>query len=552
MLPYNLLAEKSILNILINNPQIIYQVESYLSEDSFYVSSHKILYKSLLELEKNSEKINSTTLITYLQDKNLLQEIGGLSSLISIIQQRESLFYLKSYISLLNDKALRRNLILLGEQLIEWGYLTEQPLDVILDEVELKVSSLSQRKVTEKMATSAEILVEALEDLQSSKKDRFGKGYFSQYEDLDTILQGFQNTDMIILAGRPSMGKTALALNFLRNIANAYNIPVIFFSLEMSRKQIIYRLLSIESYVESTRLKLGKLTNEEWLRILEAAEKLASLSVFIEDNALITLMEIKSKIKKIYFEYKKIALVVIDYLQLIKVTNKFNNRVQEITYITKTLKAFAKEFDTPFLVLSQLSRNVESRVNKRPILSDLRESGCFNLVNFEKTPYSFTGNSIQQTLFSFDFFCIGHKLGYSIFQKHKLIGIFSMNHKFSGNLGWIKFQEIAPESCLFYNNLSSITNFDFGLNITFDGLPYWLYDLTILDHHNFFYRGVLIHNSIEQDADIVLMIYRDDYYKTFTRSSLELNNLVELIIAKHRNGPVGFVDIVFDSNIYKF
>lgn len=547
LLPYNLLAEQSVLSILINNPSLLDEAQIYLSEESFYFFLHKTIYQSLTILKANNKIINSTTLITYLQDQNLLEQIGGIKEVLNLTQQRESVVYLKPYLNLINEKFLRRNLIAIGEKLIEWGYLTQQPIEKLLEEAEHEIFQLSHNHMYEKTLTTAELLVDTLEELKFSTNSRESKGYLTHYEDLDSILQGFQNTDLIILAGRPSMGKTALALNLGKNIAEFYNYPVIFFSLEMSKKQIMYRLLSLESFVDSTRLRLGKITKKEWTRVLKAARQLAAMPLYIEDNSVITLTQMRSKIKRISFDYKKIALVIIDYLQLIRTNLKLNNRVQEISYITRTLKALAKEFDLPILVLSQLSRNVESRVNKRPILSDLRESGCstrsrnvqsfngFSLLNWEPTGYPL--------YYSF-------KPCYNL--KSSNLSIYSSsNHKFFCQQGWLKTREI----CYLIRFLRLNKFFKFYSsslrNSLFLNFPSQLRDITIPDG-NIVLNEFLSHNSIEQDADIVLMIYRDEYYKRATmRFSLKTHQ-AEVIIAKHRNGPVGFIELFFDSRINKF
>ena len=228
LLPYNLLAEQSVLSILINNPSLLDEAQIYLSEESFYFFLHRTIYQSLTILKANNKIINSTTLITYLQDQNLLEQIGGIKEVLNLTQQRESVVYLKPYLNLINEKFLRRNLIAIGEKLIEWGYLTQQPIEKLLEEAEHEIFQLSHNHMYEKTLTTAELLVDTLEELKSSTNSRESKGYLTHYEDLDSILQGFQNTDLIILAGRPSMGKTALALNLGKNIAEYYNYPVIF------------------------------------------------------------------------------------------------------------------------------------------------------------------------------------------------------------------------------------------------------------------------------------------------------------------------------------
>jgi replicative DNA helicase len=258
-------------------------------------------------------------------------------------------------------------------------------------------------------------------------------GLASGFYDLDSLTQGFQKSDLIILAGRPSMGKTAFVLNITENILKNYKLPIIFFSLEMSKEQIMYRLLSNETGISQTRLKLGNLYKEDWNKLKKSIQLYSKLPFFINDEPNITIYDLRSKIKKIIFEQTNIGLIVIDYLQLLLNSKiKTENRVQELSQITRSLKAIAKEFQTPIIALSQLSRNVENRINKRPILSDLRESG-----------------------------------------------------------------------------------------------------------------------SIEQDGDLVLMLYRENYYNSTTEKFEKLVP-AELIVAKHRNGPLGVVKLSFQTDPTKF
>jgi replicative DNA helicase len=255
-------------------------------------------------------------------------------------------------------------------------------------------------------------------------------GISSGFYDLDSMTQGFQKSDLIIIAGRPSMGKTAFSLNIAVNIVKKQKLPVLFFSLEMSKQQLIYRLLSNETKISNIRLRSGNIRKKDWLELSNTIKTFSCLPLFIDDSATLSITEIRLKIKKLFFEETKIGLIVIDYLQLMQNSSfSSNNRVQELSQITRSLKNIAREFNVPIIALSQLSRNVETRLNKRPILSDLRESG-----------------------------------------------------------------------------------------------------------------------SIEQDADLVLMLYRDNYYNP----NISQTNLTELILAKHRNGPVGTIKLKFDPTCTRF
>ena len=432
-LPHNFLAEKIILSSLLISSEAIEMVFRSVKVETFYFKNHQELYKAVIKMYQTKIPIDILTVGTYLQDNGLLEKIGGTKVLLELINHVPNLTYLEQYISLIQDKFLRRSLIKLGYELINSVYITNVPLETILTDLETQVFNLTNENQTQKVSNSAELFSDIFLELKEKSLKPSLSGIASGFYDLDSFTQGFQKSELIILAGRPSMGKTALSLNIGLNVLKNSNLPVVFFSLEMSKEQLTYRLLTSESNIASMKLKTGNLYEEDWLKVNTIIKNLSLLPLFIDDTPNISIQDIKTKIKKILFEQNQIGLVIIDYLQLMQYA-KFNieNRTQELSYITRSLKNIAREFKVPVIALSQLSRNVETRVNKRPILSDLRESG-----------------------------------------------------------------------------------------------------------------------SIEQDADLVLMVYRESYYTGETISSNE-NNLSEVIIAKHRNGPVGVVELEFDSKYTKF
>jgi replicative DNA helicase len=428
-LPHNFLAEESILNILLTHPKLVKKTLINLKSDSFYFEPHKIIYSLLSELDEENKPITLTLLITKLQDKALLNEIGGIERIIQIINKFENLLNLDEYIQAINQKYLRRLIIEFGKQSIIWGYTTSLELDDILTRIEKLLFDLNQQNVSQKTYSIAEVLDEVFLEMTSKIKNKESSGLFSSFRDLDSIIQGFQNSDLIIIAGRPSMGKTAFALNLGSKIVSKYKIPLIVFTLEMSRQQIIYRFLATHSQINYTRLKSGKMTRDEWNLLSNSMRELSTLPIFVDDNPNLSVTDIRSRLRTIFSSKKKEGLILIDYLQLMKSNLSNDNRVQEISYITRNLKILAKEFELPIILLSQLSRSVESRNNKRPLLSDLRESG-----------------------------------------------------------------------------------------------------------------------SIEQDADIVIMLYRDDYYNEI-RTNV---SITEFIVAKHRNGPLGTAKLNFNNTTTTF
>lgn len=436
-LPHNFLAEKMILSCLLVNTEAIELTLRTISVDVFYFKNHQEIYKAITFMYKNNLPIDILTLITFLQDNGLLQKIGGLKVLIELLSQIPNLIYLEEYLRLVKDKYIRRSLIKLGYETINSSYITSLPLENILNDLENKLFSLTSEIKPQKLSSSAELLNDIFFELKTKSLDPKLSGIASGFYDLDSLTQGFQKSDLIIIAGRPSMGKTALGLNIASNIIKSSKLPVLFFSLEMSKEQIMYRLLAMETNLNQMKLKTGKLSKNDWLKLNKIIKILAKFPLFIDDTFDLSIQDIRSKIKTIIFEQNQIGLIIIDYIQLMQNSKlKTANRVQELSQITRSLKTIAREFNVPIIGLSQLSRNVENRIDKKPILSDLRESG-----------------------------------------------------------------------------------------------------------------------SIEQDADLVLMLYQNKLQTPTQNNNSENirnNNIVEIIIAKHRNGPIGNVKLKFDEQHTKF
>ena len=343
------------------------------------------------------------------------------------------------------------------------------------------------------------------------------------------------------------MGKTAFCLNIAQNIAKLHQIPVLIFSLEMSKQQLINRFLSMLTGINSVKIRSGTLTLLEWEKFRQAIKTLSNLPIFIDDTSYINLAEIQVKSRQIVQQKNQLGLIIIDYLQLMQLNVKNENRAQELAYITRTLKILAKELNLPIIVLSQLSRNVESRLDKRPILSDLRDSGCLSFnkkaisqiqaVSLAKSTNSFL---IKKTFLTGTKpnYLLSLKIDFSVTHKHKLFT----------NFGWLSLDQLNFETQYYYFSkkiqkpLLKLT----GKNLIYKKITS-VYDLSIPKSKNYLTKGYLIHNSIEQDADIVLMLYRDDYYNT-----KNLSNITEIIVAKHRNGPIGIVKLIFERNSLQF
>jgi len=432
-LPHNFLAEKMILSSLLISSEAIDITLRTISIETFYFKNHQEIFKVIIFMHQNKIPIDILTLTTFLQDNGLLKKIGGIKVLIELINQIPNLVYLEEYLRLIKDKFLRRALIKLGYEAINSGYITNIPLEKTLNDFENQLFNLTNQIKIQKLSTSAELLNNIFRDLKEKSMKPTLPGLSSGFYELDSFTQGFQKSDLIIVAGRPSMGKTAFSLSIGLNIIKTSKLPILFFSLEMSKEQIMYRLLAMETNINQMRLRSGKLYRNDWVKLNKVIKIISKLPFFVDDTPDLSIQDIRSKIKTIIFEQTQIGLIVIDYLQLMQNSKfKLENRVQELSQITRSLKNLAREFNVPIIALSQLSRNVENRVNKKPILSDLRESG-----------------------------------------------------------------------------------------------------------------------SIEQDADLVLMLYRNKYYNPKSDGE-ETPDLTDLIIAKQRNGPTGTAKLKFDEKRTKF
>ena len=432
-LPHNFIAEKIILSCLLINYEAIEITIKTVRVETFYFINHQEIYKAIIKMYRKKLPINVFSVNDFLKENGCLSKIGGTKVLLELLNQIPNLVYLEEYIQLIQDKFLRRSLINLGYEAINSAYITNIPLEKILNDFEKKSFQLTNELIEEKKLTTAELFSNIFLELKEKALKPELPGLASGFYDLDSLTQGFQKSDLIILAGRPSMGKTAFVLNIAENILKKYKTPILFFSLEMSKEQLIYRLLSNETGISQTRLKIGNLYKEDWHELRNSIQNYSRLPFFIDDQANLTTQDIRLKLKQILFEQNKVGLVIIDYLQLLVNSKlKSENRVQELSQITRALKNLAKEFQIPIITLSQLSRNVENRINKRPVLSDLRESG-----------------------------------------------------------------------------------------------------------------------SIEQDADLVLMLYRENYYNSMIEKNEKITS-AELIIAKHRNGPLGVIELSFQNDPTKF
>lgn len=426
--PQDIKAEEDVLGGILLDPEALGRVSDLLTPESFSITAHQEIYRAALTLQSQGKPTDLTTIASWLADRNLLERVGGTSKLAQLVDGTVSAVNIDKYAELVTDKYARRRLIHAGHEIVQLGFETATQLEVVLDRAEQKIFNLTQDRPQEGLIPICETLIRAFQEIETHNQGTALPGLPCGFYDLDAMTGGFQRSDLIIVAGRPSMGKTSFALNIAHNIAGGQQLPIAIFSLEMSKEQLVQRLLSSESGIESNRLRAGRLSQLEWEPLNIANGNLSELPIFIDDTPNPTIGYMRSESRRLQAERGgALGLILIDYLQLMEGSS--DNRVQELSKITRQLKGLARELNVPLIALSQLSRGVESRTNKRPLLSDLRESG-----------------------------------------------------------------------------------------------------------------------SIEQDSDLVIMLYRDEYYNPDTPD----RGIAEIIVTKHRNGPTGVVKLLFDPSFTRF
>ena len=437
--PQNIEAEQSVLGAMLIEKEAIPKVMEILRDTDFYREAHRVIFNAMLELYNKNEAVDMITVTEILKRDNKLEDVGGIAYVTSLANAVPTAANVTYHASIIEEKSILRQLVSVSTQIASMGYEANDDVKNIIDSAESKILEISNRKKTADFTPINEIVLDSFKSIEALMGNKNGlTGLPTGFEDLDNLTSGLHGSDFIILAARPSMGKTAFALNVVQNVAiraakKVGGAPktVAFFSLEMSKEQLVQRMLCAEANIDSQRLRIGELRDEDWAMLINTADTLSSANIYIDDTAGITAMDMRSRARRLKAEHG-LDLIVVDYLQLMQGSGKKNNngdRQQEVSEISRSLKALARELDVPVIALSQLSRSVEARQVKRPMLSDLRESG-----------------------------------------------------------------------------------------------------------------------SLEQDADIVAFLYREDYYNPET----ENKNITELIIAKHRNGPVDTVNLFFHKIYPKF
>jgi replicative DNA helicase len=373
--PANLEAEEAVLGALLIDPDAVIKVASFLRADDFYRETNGWIFQVVIDLHEQRRPADFVTVVDELERRNLLQEAGGAAYIISLINNTPTAVHVEHYAHIVERTATLRRLIGAAGQIAALAYEEADDLDELVDRAEQLIFGVSERRVRRDLTPVRQIMHGVVDRIDFLHRNKGGLlGVPSGFAKLDKLLGGFQKSDLITLAARPGVGKTSLALNIAVNAAKRHGQRVAFFSLEMSNEQLVQRLLASETGIDQQRLRVGDIQDDEWQMLVEAAGVLSDTLLFIDDTPAMSALELRTKARRLQAEFG-LDLVIVDYLQLMRSDARVENRVQEISYITRSLKSLARELEAPLLALSQLSRAVESRSDHKPILSDLRESG---------------------------------------------------------------------------------------------------------------------------------------------------------------------------------
>jgi replicative DNA helicase len=373
--PQSLEAERGVLGSLLMDPSTLPKALEILQPSDFYWDVHQIIYKAILALEGRAEPVDIVTVAEELRREGNLEKVGGVEYLRLLLESVPTSAYIEHYAKIVQEKSTLRSLITASQEITAMAYSEQEEVDRILDKAEGLIFQVGQKRISRTFEPLRPVLEEEFERLDELyHKRKLTTGLPTGFRSLDLITAGFQKSNLIILAGRPSTGKTALALNFAEHIAVKLKIPVGIFSLEMSKAEIAQRMLCSYARVNQHCFRTGSLKPDDWGRIISAISELSNAPIYIDDTPAQTTLEMRAKARRLMSEVD-LGLLIIDYLQLIRYEGRAENRNQEISAIARSLKALAREFNIPVIALSQLSRRVEMREDKRPILSDLRDSG---------------------------------------------------------------------------------------------------------------------------------------------------------------------------------
>jgi len=374
--PQNLEAERAVLGAILMDNETVYTVMEILEPSAFYQPSHRLIFNTMLDLSERGEPIDIVTLVDRLRSTGNLDKAGGADYLPTLADEVPTSAGVANYAKIVREKATLRNLIETSTEIVQDCFDAPGDVDQLLDEAERRIFAISEERIRSGFLSMKEIVKSSFKTIESlyEKKEHI-TGVPTGFADIDELTSGFQSSDLIIIAGRPSMGKTAFCLNIAQYASMKKKLTVAVFSLEMAKEQLVMRMLCSEARIDAHRLRSGFLGQTDWPKLSTAAGRLADASIYIDDTPAISSMEMRAKTRRLKAD-KGLDLVIVDYLQLMSGRGRSDSREQEISEISRSLKALAKELGVPVVALSQLNRGVESRMDKRPILADLRESGA--------------------------------------------------------------------------------------------------------------------------------------------------------------------------------
>jgi replicative DNA helicase len=376
--PQNIEAEQAVLGaVIFDNEALPAVLEMRLEADDFYKEAHRRIYRAILDLYDKNEPVDIVTLTDYLRRSGDIDAVGGLAYLSALADSVPTSANIRYHAKIVCEKAVLRSLIRTATNITSKVYEESSEADDLVDYAESVIFDIAEQRTSSSFSTMKDVIKDTFKLIEQlyDKKEAI-TGVSTGFKDLDELTSGFQPGDLIIIGGRPGMGKTAFALNIAQNTAVNFRMPVAVFSLEMSKEQLAMRMLCSESMVDASRVRKGFIGKEDWPRLTNAAGRLADAPIFIDDSSAITVLEIRAKARRLKKEHGGLSMIVVDYLQLMRSRGKFERREQEISDISRSLKGLAKELKTPVVALSQLNRSVESRQEKIPSLADLRESGA--------------------------------------------------------------------------------------------------------------------------------------------------------------------------------
>ena len=373
--PHSRQAEEAVLGSILIDSEAYFNVAQFIKPDDFYIVRNRWIWEAFTRLHERRAAIDYLTLCEELEQQGQLGEIGGPAYIMSLINQTPSSLNAEAYAHLVEENSVRRRMLLAANDLARLAYDQKQSVDTIMDEAEKSIFGISERRVHHDLQPIQQVLSEVYDRVdQLSRRDEEIFGVPTGLVDLDKLLGGLQKSDLLIIAGRPGSGKTGFMLSIMKNAAMRHKKHIAMFSLEMSSEQLVQRLIAQETGIDTQRLRTGKLTEEEIPLFTHSIEVLSDTHIYLDDTPAITPMQLRTKCRRLHMEYE-LDLVIIDYLQLMSSDMRNDNRVQEVSFISRNLKILARELNVPVLVGAQLSRAVEQRADKRPVLSDLRESG---------------------------------------------------------------------------------------------------------------------------------------------------------------------------------